>query len=252
MLLDQPPNGTADPVCSAGVGRLDLVSAPQPDPLRPWERIRILDMALLCLAAPIALIFTVPVALGNWVHFGDFRLILLRQARMGRRGQPFTMVKFRSLEVTESGGDGILDKPPPAAPFGAFLRKTHLDEIPQLVNILMGHMAFVGPRPELLELHHWAVDKIPGFEKRLTVRPGLTGRAQVTQGYAEPGIESYTEKLSHDLAWIHEHTLVEDIGILFRTVGASLFFRGGTASRTHPDEPDKAHCNSGSISSKGQ
>ena len=161
------------------------------------------------------------------------------------------MVKFRSLPMAVTGADGLSDKPVPAAPFGAFLRKTHLDEIPQLVNIFTGHMAFVGPRPELVELHLWAVDNVPGFEKRLSVRPGLTGRAQVTQGYSDPNIEGYTEKLSHDLAWIQEHTLIEDIGILFRTVGASLFFRGGTASRTRPHEPDRAHSSSGSIAPKG-
>ena len=196
MLLNHPPKGDPFPELRGdrtGTRCPNLISEAQADHLRPWERIRILDMALLCLAVPIALMLAVPVALGNWVHFGDFRLILLRQTRVGRRGRPFTMVKFRSLPVAVTGADGLSDKPLHAAPFGTFLRKTHLDEIPQLVNILMGHMAFVGPRPELLELHLWAVDNVPDFEKRLAVRPGLTGRAQVTQGYADPNIAAEGE-----------------------------------------------------------
>lgn len=149
---------------------------------------------------------------------------LFRQERLGLNGQPFMMVKFRSMRL-----DAEADGPQWARPndsrctrLGAFLRKCRLDELPQLWNILKGEMSVVGPRPERPCFYAEFERYIPGFWRRLAVKPGLTGYAQVNGGY-DLGPE---EKLAYDLEYMARRTALLDLWCVVRTVGLILTHEG--------------------------
>jgi lipopolysaccharide/colanic/teichoic acid biosynthesis glycosyltransferase len=111
--------------------------------------------------------------------------------------------------------------------FGRFLRNTHLDELPQLWNVLRGDMSLIGPRPEMLATERWAAERCPGFVERLCLKPGLTGFAQITQGYTDLGDESaYRAKLALNRRYRAELSLTTDCAILGRTVAWMLRARG--------------------------
>ncbi|NOT31870.1 MAG: sugar transferase [Planctomycetes bacterium] len=130
---------------------------------------------------PPALCFALPVALVNlWVQ-RSARRVLFAQPRVGWRGRTFTLYKFRTMR--EQPGDDHAR----VTRFGRFLRNTHLDELPQLWNVLTGDMSLIGPRPEMLATELWAARHCPGFSERLALKPGLTGYAQITQGYTDGG-----------------------------------------------------------------
>ncbi|MEQ1895488.1 MAG: sugar transferase [Planctomycetota bacterium] len=169
-----------------------------------------------CLSLPIALVTA-------WEH-GPAH-VLFRQERVGWRGRSFRMLKFRTLRAGED------DTPADAraSRFGRFLRRTHLDELPQLVNVLRGEMDLVGPRPETLAIDAWARAHVPGFYLRNVVRPGLSGLAQVTQGYAEPEVSAYEEKLRLDRRYLERPTLAADVALLARTLAWVLRARGAQA-----------------------
>jgi len=190
---------------------------------------RALGLLLLVLVLPAALALGLPIALVNLAIFRDPRRILFRQARVGRDGVVFGIWKFRTMregregreeregrehfESWRAGTDRLR-----VTRFGRLLRNTHLDELPQIVNVLRGEMSFVGPRPEMVDIHRWATEHIPGFEARCAVRPGITGLAQVTQGYAGMDEAAYRAKLEADLRYIRSTSLALDLRILFSTV----------------------------------
>jgi len=171
-----------------------------------------------------------PIAVGVWWRFRSLEYVLYRQPRVGKHGKIFEMIKFRTLDLACGSSDRTEDENYFTSPFARFLRRTHLDELPQLWCVFLGQMSFVGPRPESVPIHNWAVDRIEGFDRRLLVRPGITGWAQITQGYANPGEDAYAEKLSHDLEWLESRSLHSDVKILLATIPWSLRGMGGTAS----------------------
>jgi lipopolysaccharide/colanic/teichoic acid biosynthesis glycosyltransferase len=103
-------------------------------------------------------------------------------------------------------------------PIGTFLRKTRIDELPQLFNVLKGEMSLIGPRPERPELAQKFEESIPGFSRRLRVKAGLTGLAQVIQGYPRY-IDGYRQKLAFDLVYIKRQSFALDVWIVLKTVG---------------------------------
>ena len=113
--------------------------------------------------------------------------------------------------------------------FGQLLRKTHLDELPQIINILRGEMSFIGPRPEMVEVDAWARSKIDGWHERLGMKPGITGQAQITHGYAGGKVEEYEKKLAAELQYIEKQSFLSELGILLQTPAWMLKGRGGTA-----------------------
>ena len=140
---------------------------------------------------------------------------LHRQERLGRGGKPFIMYKFRSMYVNaEENGPQWADRTDwRCTPFGRFLRKSRLDELPQLLNILRGDMSFVGPRPERAFFYDQFEQYIHGFRNRLAVRPGLTGYAQVNGGYdLRP-----EEKIVFDMYYISHRGMVLDMICLLKT-----------------------------------
>ncbi len=189
---------------------------------------RVFDLVLLVVFAAPALVLGALVALGNWIVLGRLDRVFFVQKRVGFRGRVFPMLKFRTMaEVRdpygawESGRDGLR-----VTRFGRFLRNTHLDELPQFLNVLRGEMAFVGPRPEMIEIEEWAREHVAGFTGRLAVPPGITGWAQVTQGYTGSDVAAYREKFRVTDWYRRNQSLWLDVRIVGRTLVWMLRGRG--------------------------
>ena len=184
------------------------------------------SFALLLVTFPVMLIAAVCIL----VETG--RPVLYRQERVGRGGRPFTIYKFRSMSTgAESDGTprwaGANDDRTTRT--GRFMRKTRIDELPQIFNVLKGEMTFVGPRPE----RPYFVDKlraqIPDHALRHSVKPGITGWAQVRYTYGA-SVEDAIEKLQYDLYYVKNHTLFLDLVILAATVEVVLWGSGSGAT----------------------
>ena len=219
---------TESRIVAGGAGRGLQESGPASGPYSRWGK-RAFDLACVAALAPAALVLSAPIAAWNAGVFRDPRRIFFVQERVGRSGRRFKMLKFRTMrEPRRSAADSWFSGEDRArvTRFGRLLRNTHLDELPQLVNVLRGDMHLIGPRPEMPEVHEWACSQVPGFERRLSVRPGLTGRAQITQGYTQAQGDSYARKLAIDLDYIRGLSLTGDLSILARTVPWVLRGRG--------------------------
>jgi len=151
---------------------------------------RILDISILILAHALPVLFPIwallwiLIPLGIWLE--DRGPVFYRQQRVGKNGRLFTVRKFRTMVPDAERHTGVVwstDNDPRVTRVGRILRWTALDELPQILNIWNGQMSLVGPRAERPELHEQFVREIPGFERRLEVRPGLTGLAQVKGAY---------------------------------------------------------------------
>jgi sugar transferase (PEP-CTERM system associated) len=149
------------------------------------------------------------------------------QERVGEFGRVFTIYKFRSMRLdSERDGPKLASRDDPrVTAFGRFIRKTRLDELPQLFNVLRGDMSLVGPRPERPVFHIKLQREVPFFRQRLFVKPGVTGLAQVKFRYAETA-EDMVEKLQYDLAYIKHMSLLYDLQIILETAKVMLFRRG--------------------------
>lgn len=144
--------------------------------------------------------------------------ILFYQQRMGYRGRIFTMLKFRTMrDRVEEGKQFTVGDDPRVTKIGRHLRRFRLDEIPQIINILKGEMSWIGPRPEALSLSSWYERKIPFYSYRHIVKPGISGWAQVQQGYAAE-IVAVTDKLHFDFFYIKHFSPWLDILIVARTI----------------------------------
>jgi exopolysaccharide biosynthesis polyprenyl glycosylphosphotransferase len=170
--------------------------------------------------------------------------VLFVQERIGRGGRPFDLLKFRTMHPGEERrSEWVQDNCDRITRVGKWLRHFRLDELPQLVNIVCGEMNLVGPRPHPTCNQAAFLERIAYYGLRSTVRPGVTGWAQVRYGYAN-NIEEETEKMRYDLYYIKNRTLLLDLGILIRTVGIVLLgygsaavlrpFRGGVAVQPVP------------------
>lgn len=177
-------------------------------------------MADVALAAVLLAVGWVPLVLGMLALKieSPSEPVLYRQARLGRGGRVFEIVKLRTMHTGAEDGTGAVlarRRDPRATPVGRMLRVYHIDELPQLFQVLAGHMSVVGPRPERPALHEQIRRSVPGFDRRLEVKPGITGWAQVHGGYdATPA-----EKLERDLFYIENRSPVLDARILIKTVG---------------------------------
>jgi len=143
-------------------------------------------------------------------------------------GKPFQVYKFRSMVQNaekKSGPIWASQNDPRITRVGAFLRKTRLDEFPQLFNVLRGEMSLVGPRPERPVFVESLSKDIDEYSRRLDVKPGITGLAQVTNGY-DTSVSSVREKVKHDLQYINNWSLVQDIKILLKTVVVVITGKG--------------------------
>ena len=144
--------------------------------------------------------------------------IIFRQLRLGESGLPFTILKFRTMrhDAESNGAVWAAEDDQRATRFGAFLRKTRLDELPQLWNVLRGDMSIVGPRPERPEFVEQLQEAVPFWSRRLLVKPGVTGWAQLHRGYTADALGT-ADKLAYDLWYLRHRSLVLDLVICVKT-----------------------------------
>jgi sugar transferase (PEP-CTERM system associated) len=186
---------------------------------------RVTDVALalvgLTLSLPVMLLVAIAIKLDS---HGP---VLFRQKRVGERGRIFVLNKFRSMAVDaeRNGAVWASAEDPRATRVGRWIRRTRLDELPQCWNVLVGDMSFVGPRPERPEFVATLVQDIPFYMGRHSVKPGITGWAQVRHRYAA-SIQDSMEKLQYDMYYIKNLSPLLDLVILLSTVQVVLFARG--------------------------
>lgn len=190
-------------------------------PLYEWGK-RFFDLVFSVLL--LILLFPVMILIGLAVFLESGFPVIYKQERLGRFGTPFVMLKFRTMkkEAERDGPVWAARKDARCTRTGAFLRRFHLDELPQLWNILRGEMSFVGPRPERAVFYEAFHETVDGFERRLCVKPGLTGLAQINGGYDL----TPAEKFRLDADYMARRSLSFDFYCVFRTFPAVLGGRG--------------------------
>jgi sugar transferase (PEP-CTERM system associated) len=192
------------------------------------ERIakRLLDLAVSLLVLAVATPAMILVAL--LVKLTSRGPVFYRQQRVGMNGKPFDLFKFRSMRVDAeaSGAPQWAQKNDPrVTPIGSFLRKTRLDELPQVLNVLSGSMSFVGPRPERPYFVEQLSAEVPFYRERHCVKPGITGWAQIQYPYGA-SVEDARRKLEYDLYYIKNYSLFLDLLIILQTMRVILFPSG--------------------------
>lgn len=180
-----------------------------------WSK-RTFDLAvaviLLLVTAPVLVVVALLVRLTHGP-------VIYRQRRLGEGGRSFTILKFRTMVVdAECSGEAVWAEAADArvTRLGRWLRQTHLDELPQLINVLRGDMSIVGPRPERPEFVTMLERAVPFWNRRVLIKPGITGWAQVRCGYAAD-CDSTAEKLAYDLWYIRHRNLVVDLAVCLKT-----------------------------------
>jgi exopolysaccharide biosynthesis polyprenyl glycosylphosphotransferase len=153
--------------------------------------------------------------------------VIFRQARTGLGGTEFEVLKFRSMtqDAEQDGPQWAQDADPRITRVGRIIRLLHIDELPQLINVLKGEMSFIGPRPERPVFNATLESEIPHYNLRHLVRPGITGWAQVMYPYGA-SVEDAREKLQYDLYYIKNYSVLLDIGIVFKTLRVVLLGKG--------------------------
>ncbi len=186
---------------------------------------RVLDL-LIAIPGTIVFVLLIPlVALGNLV--ANRGPLFYRQVRVGEGGVEFTIVKFRTMQPGDgsSPNEWTTENDPRITAFGHLLRRTHLDEVPQMLGIVRGHLSLVGPRPEQPRYVRELKEKLPFYDLRHLAKPGLTGWAQVKYGYAGSETDAI-EKLQYEFYYLRHQSLALDLQVIGRTF-RSVFQRSG-------------------------
>lgn len=175
---------------------------------------RLSDIFLSIIIFPVALILII--VFGLLIKIETPGPIFYSQIRVGKNGKFFKIYKLRSMyeDAEKNGAQWAIKDDPRITKVGKFIRKTRIDELPQLINIIKGDLSFIGPRPERPELIIKFSEQVPNFIDRNLVKPGLTGLAQVNGGYEM----SPQEKLKWDVQYIKQRSILLDINILLKTV----------------------------------
>lgn len=177
-------------------------------------------LAILIVSLPLWLIIAFLI---KWESAGPVFYI---QERVGKNKRLFRLIKFRSMvqSAEKNGAVWAAESDPRVTKIGSFLRKTHLDEVPQMLNIIQGDISLAGPRPERTEFVRDLEKKIPHYNIRHIIKPGFTGWAQVNFRYARTPMDTYT-KFQYDLYYLKNRSIVLDVAILLKTL--NLFFKRG-------------------------
>lgn len=177
---------------------------------------RLLD---LC-GAMLALVLFSPLLLfaSAWVKLTDGGPVFYRQYRVGRDGKLFKIWKLRTMrtDAEKNGPRFASDNDPRIVPGCGWMRRSHIDELPQLLNIIRGHMSLVGPRPERPELMDQLRKDLPGMDRRLAATPGITGLAQVVNGYTND-LDGMRRKLDLDLRYLEQRSIGLDLRLILKT-----------------------------------
>ena len=181
---------------------------------------RIVDFVTAAVA--IVVLGPLLVAIAALIRLDTKGPALFRQARVCQGGRTFTIFKFRTMAVSCATPGSIQDAitrdgDPRVTRLGAFLRKTRIDELPQIINILKGEMSWIGPRPEAVPLAAWYQEQLPFYQYRHIVQPGITGWAQVNQGHVTD-LEHVLSKLHYDFYYIKNFSIWLDIVIVLKTI----------------------------------
>ncbi len=182
----------------------------------------VLSLFLLLIFMPLMVIIAILIKLDSPGP------VIYVQRRLGKGGRVFNIYKFRSMRKDaekHSGAVWCMQNDPRVTRVGRILRATHLDELPQLFNVLKGDMSLVGPRPERPEIAMELAKSVPNYWHRLAVKPGITGLAQVRYGY-DATIKDVINKLRYDLFYIRNANLWLDLWILFATIEHVLLAKG--------------------------
>jgi exopolysaccharide biosynthesis polyprenyl glycosylphosphotransferase len=191
-----------------------------------WLGKGVFDVALALLGLVVLALLMPIVAVGNALTSPG--PLFYRQQRVGRRGQPFVLFKMRTMVAdaeSASGAAWAAEGDPRITPVGRWLRRTHLDELPQVINVLRRDMSIVGPRPERPQFVGEITNLLPVYRARHSVRPGLTGWAQIRYPYGQ-SVEDARRKLEYDLYYIKHAGFALDILIILRTIPTLLRLNG--------------------------
>ncbi len=198
--------------------------------LGPRRQTLVIQELLNMLIAAISIVVSFPIMLltALAVRLTSHGPVLYRQVRIGLDGAPFTLYKFRSMDVNAEAKTGAVwasRDDPRVTRVGRIIRRMRIDELPQLFNVLRGEMSIVGPRPERPEFVKALSDQIPYYRQRNCVRPGITGWAQINYKYGDT-VEDTITKLEYDLFYIKNLSFRLDTYVIFHTLKAMLLSRG--------------------------
>ena len=197
------------------------------DILDPWQLVTkrggdiVLSAMAMIVLSPVYLLTAIGVKMSSPGP------VFYKQERIGKGGKPFNIIKFRSMitDAEKAGPALSSDHDPRITPFGRFIRKVRLDEIPQFYNVLIGDMSLVGPRPERQFFIDQIVKQAPHYTHLLKVKPGITSWGMVKYGYAE-NVDEMIRRMKFDLLYIENMSLIVDLKILIYTVQTVLMGRG--------------------------
>jgi len=192
---------------------------------------RAFDLTFSFVGLLAALPLMIVIAAAVWA--GDRGPVLFAQERIGWRRRKFRMLKFRTMVIHAERATGPIwswDGDPRVKRVGRILRATHLDELPQLWNVLRGEMSFVGPRPERAVFVDQLEQVIPGYTHRLAIRPGITGLSQLRNGYDE-SLRTVQRKIRYDLLYVRRGCTLLDAMIVLDTILLGFGLSGGLALR---------------------
>jgi exopolysaccharide biosynthesis polyprenyl glycosylphosphotransferase len=182
---------------------------------------------LICATMGFVLSLPIMAAVAAAIKLDSPGPVIYHQRRVGVGGRCFEVYKFRSMRANaeQGGAQWAAAADPRVTRVGAFLRKYRLDELPQFINVIRGDMSFVGPRPERPEFVEELRTAIPYYDERHTVRPGITGWAQVQYEYGA-SVEAACRKLEYDLYYLKHMSALFDIRIILRTIGTVISGKG--------------------------
>ncbi|PKM91839.1 sugar transferase [Candidatus Falkowbacteria bacterium HGW-Falkowbacteria-1] len=188
---------------------------------RTFEGIkRIFDLFLsfffLIFAFPLSIIIAI------LIKITSHGPVMFKQTRSGKNNKDFNLYKFRTMRVEKNNHAPTEENDPRITVLGKFLRKSRIDEIPQLLNVLRGDMSFVGPRPERPEIIKELANNIPFYSVRSLVKPGISGWDQISGEYHSPSVEDTYKKLQYDLFYIKNRSFYLDISIILKTIKTAL------------------------------
>lgn len=230
------PRATLSARAASGIQSYWLGDAPAPIRMSGARLARLAAKRTLdIIGALLVLLFLMPllIVVAIAIKVSDPGPALFKQARLGKDGRPFTIFKFRSMYMNKCSADGVAQttsEDPRVMPLGAFIRRTSIDELPQLLNVLIGDMSLVGPRPHVegqLAAGQRFNEVLPYYDYRLIMRPGLTGWAQAN-GFRGPtdNMSRARLRIEHDVAYIQNFSFMLDLKIMLRTLRRE--FIGGT------------------------